>query len=80
MAYDCVGEEAMNYTQSQKDLVLPAKLRAADWRLVCYALEHMIDFRRSLGHDEVAHNYDVVREKLSKELDVESSGNLPVDR
>lgn len=70
----------MNYTQDQKDEPLTVTLKASDWRLVCYAVEHMVEQRGMLFHRESEQMYNDVRFALYEKLNIESSGNLPVDQ
>lgn len=63
--------------QSRRDEMLTAHLPAWAWRMVVYCMESHIDYRHSVGHDDVATNYEHVHERLCAELGVSSSGDLP---
>ena len=66
--------------QSRRDEVLTASLPAWAWRMVLYSIEHMVDYRSSVGHDEVAESYQSVQQKLAMALGVGYSGDLPIGR
>ena len=64
--------------QSRADEMLTATLPAWAWRLIVFSVESHIDYRWSVGHNDVAEHYEMIHKGLTTELGVTGSGDLPV--
>lgn len=68
----------MIYTQDQKDLSVTVRLPAWQWRMIAYALDQHIENRDYEGFSDVAERYSRVRKDMREQLQIESTGDLPV--
>jgi len=64
--------------QSRKDERLTATLPAWAWRRISFCLDSHIDYRWSVGHNQVANKYEGTRNMLLSQLGVSATGDLPI--